>query len=79
MLNGDFVQFLQALRLGNTIVDHNGVDVLHVGDADELVDGGVVALVAFERRVRRLPLLVRHAEKCDIKNISLTCVDDVHL
>ena len=55
MLDGDFVQFLQALRLRNTIVDHDGVDVLHVGDADELVDGGVVALIAFERRIGGLP------------------------
>ena len=79
MLDGDLVEFLQPLRLGDTIVDHDGVDVLHVGDADELVDGGVVALVAFERRVRRLPLLVRHAKKRDIENICFTRVDDIHL
>ena len=53
--DGDFVQLLQTLRLGSTIVDHDGIDVLHVGDADELVDGGVVALVAFERRIGGLP------------------------
>ena len=51
MLNGDLVQLLEALGLGNPIIDHHGVDVLHVGDADELVDGSVVALVAFERRI----------------------------
>lgn len=111
MLDGDFVEFHQPLRLGDArllaatslrscarspcslrgfppkrvaflrriLIDHDGVDVLHVGDADELVDGGVVALVAFELRVRGLPLLVRHAEKRDIENIRLACVDDVHL
>ena len=79
MLDGDFVQLLEALGLGNPIVDHDGVDVLHVGDADKLVDGGVVALVAFERRIGGLPLLVRHAEKRDIENIRFACVDDVHL
>ena len=46
MLDCDFVQLLEALRLRNAIIDHDGVDVLHVGDADKLVDGGVVALVA---------------------------------
>ena len=51
MLDGDFVQLLESLGLGHSIVDHDGVDVLHVGDADELVDCGVVALIAFERRV----------------------------
>ena len=61
------------------IIDHDGIDVLHVGDADKLVDCGVVALVAFERRVCGLPLLVRHAEECDIENVCLACVDYVHL
>ena len=55
MLDGDFVQLLQALRLRDSVIDHDGVDVLHVGDADELVDGGIVALVAFERRIGGLP------------------------
>ena len=79
MLDGDFVQFLEALGLGNPIIDHDGVDVLHIGDANQLVDGGVVALVAFERRVGGLPLLMRHAEKRDIENIRFACVDNVHL
>ena len=79
MLDGDFVQFLEALRLGHSVVDHHGVDLLHVGDADKLVDGGVVALIALERRVCRLPLLVRHAKQGNIQHISLACIDDVHL
>ncbi len=55
LLDGDFVQFLEALRLRNAVINHDGVDVHHVGDADELVDGGIVALVAFERRIGGLP------------------------
>ena len=47
LLDGDFVEFFEALRLRNAIIDHDSVDVLHVGDADELVDCSVVALVAF--------------------------------
>ena len=79
MLYGDFVQLLQPLGLGNAVIDHYGVDVLHVGDADELIDGGVVALIALERWVCSLPLLVRHAEKCHIQHISFARVDYVHL
>ena len=60
-------------------MDHDGIDIFHVRDADELVDGGVVALVALERRVGGLPLLVRHAEECHIENIRFARVDDVHL
>ena len=79
MLDGDLVQLLQPLRLRNTIIDHDGVDVLHVGDTNELVDGGVIALVAFERRVGDLPLLMRHAEESYIQHIRFARVDDVHL
>ena len=50
-MDGDFVQPLQALRLRDSVVDHHRVDVLHVGDADELVDRRVVALVAFQRGI----------------------------
>ena len=47
LLDGDFVKLFETLWLGNAIIDHDGVDVLHVGDADELVDRGIVTLVAF--------------------------------
>lgn len=30
LLDGDFVQLLEPLRLGNPVVDHHRVDVLHV-------------------------------------------------
>ena len=46
LVNGYFVQAFQPLWLRDAVVNHDGVDVLHVGDADKLVDGGVVALVA---------------------------------
>ena len=79
LLDGYFVEFLEALRLWNAIVYHDSIDILHVGDADKLVNCGVVALVAFQRWIRGLPLLVCHAEERDIQNICFTRVDDVHL
>ena len=51
LLNGDFVQLLETLGLGDSVLYHDGIDILHVRNADELVDGGVVALVALERRI----------------------------
>ena len=47
LLDGDFVELFEALGLRDSVIDHDGVDVLHVGDADELVDRGIVTLVAF--------------------------------
>ena len=41
LLDGDFVELFEALGLRDSIIDHDSVDVLHVGDADKLVDSGV--------------------------------------
>ncbi len=43
LLDGDFVEFAEALGLGDAVVDLDGVDVLQIGEADELVDGCVIA------------------------------------
>ena len=78
-MNCDFVQALQSLGLRDAVVYHDGVDVLHIGDADKLVDGGVVALVAFKVGVCGLPLLMRFAEQRHIEYVRFACVDHAHL
>ena len=47
LLDGNLVELHKTFALGHTVVDEYGVDVLHVRQADEFVDGGVVADVAF--------------------------------
>ena len=57
LMNGDFVQTLQTLRLRNAVLNHHRVEVLHVGDADQLVDVRIIPLVALEVRLERQCLL----------------------
>ena len=65
-MDGDFVEAFKALRLRDSVVDHHRVDILHVGDADELVDRRIVALVALQRRILALPLLMRLAKQRNV-------------
>lgn len=48
LLYGDLVQSLETLRLRDAFVYHNGIDTLHIGDANQLVYCGVVTLIAIE-------------------------------
>ena len=43
-------------------VDENGIQAFHVGKADELVDGSVVADITFEFRVGISPFFSAEAE-----------------
>lgn len=79
LMDGDFVQALEALRLRDAVFDHNRVEVLHVREADELVDRRMVALIALQIRIFKLPLLVGLAEERDVENIRFVRVDDAHL
>ena len=65
-MDGDFVEALETLRLSDAVVDHHRIDVFEIGNADELIDVGVISLITFECRIRRLPLLMGATEKRDI-------------
>ncbi len=43
LLDGNLVEFYQALTLRHSVIDENGIDVLHIREADEFVDGSIVA------------------------------------
>ena len=78
-MDGDFVEPPQPLRLRYAILNHPGVEVLHVRHADQLIDVGIVSLVAFEVWMRELPLLMRPPEKRNIQHVRLVRVNDTHL
>lgn len=78
-MDGDFVEPPQSFRLRYAVLDHHGVEVFHVRHADQLIDVGIVSLVAFEVWMRELPLLVRLPEKRNIQHVRLVRVDDAHL
>ena len=47
LLDSDLVEFYKSLALGDTVVNENSIDILHVREADEFIDGGIVADIAF--------------------------------
>ena len=61
-MDGDFVESFETLGLEDAVLDHHGVEVFHVRQADQLIDVGIVSLVAFEVWMRELPLLMRLPE-----------------
>ena len=46
LVDGGSVEFPQALSLLDSLVNHDGVEAFQIGQADEFVDGGIVADVA---------------------------------
>ena len=48
LLDCNLVELYQAFALRHTVVDKDGIDILHVREADEFVDSGIVADVAFQ-------------------------------
>lgn len=78
-MDGDFVESPQSFRLRHAILDHHGVEVFHVRHADQVIDVGIVSLIAFEVWMRELPLLMRLPEKRNVQHVRLVRVDDAHL
>ena len=62
MFDGYLVQAFQALALRDAVADEDGVEIFKVGEADKLVDGGIVAHVAFLVGVGIAPFLGGNAE-----------------
>ena len=85
-MNGDFVQPFKPIWLRDTILNHHGVEVFHIGDADQLIDVRIVTLdvrivtlIALQVWVCNLPLLMCLTKQRDIQHVCLVRIDDVHL
>jgi len=42
-----WLSFYKSLSLGYAIANENGIDILHVREADKFIDSGIVADIAF--------------------------------
>ena len=47
LVDGDAVETYEAFALGNALIYKHGIDILHVGKADQSIDGGIVTDVSF--------------------------------
>ena len=61
LLNGYLVKFLQAVGLRHALVDKHRIDILHIDEANQLIDSSIVTHVAFQFGIGSAPLLSRHA------------------
>ena len=75
LLDCYLVEFMQAFLLGHTFVDENRVEVLHIAQANQLVDCCVVADIAFVLGMCVAPLLGCHAEQSHIEYIRFVGID----
>ena len=75
MLNSDFVEFLQALRLTHAGFNEYSIQVFHVGKTNQLIYSSVVSYVAWQRRIVASLLLSSHAKHSHIEHICLIGVD----
>jgi len=47
LLDGNLIEFHKPFSLWNTIIDEHGIDILHIRQAYQFVDCGIVANIAF--------------------------------
>jgi hypothetical protein len=74
--DGDSVQLYQPFAPGKSFVDEYGVDVFHVREANQPVDSGAVADVAFQVGVRFAPCSGSRAEERHVQHAGFTGMDD---
>lgn len=69
-MDGYLVEFDESFGLWHAFFDEEGVEILHIGEAYELVDGGIVANVAFAVGILLAPLACCDSEHCHVEHIG---------
>lgn len=75
LADGDFIELQEALGLGNTLADENGIEALEICEDDKLLKRSMVADVAFGIGMSIAPLLGGLSEQRDIKQIGFVGID----
>ena len=75
LLDGDLVEFVQAVGLRYAFVDKDRIDILHIRKANQLIDSSIVTHVAFEFGIGIAPFFGSHTKQCHIQHICLFCID----
>ena len=78
-MDGDCIESAKPFCLWKPIVYENGVQAFHIGQADELVNGGIITNVSLEIGIGVPPFSRRHAEQGDIKKVGLIGIDKGNL
>lgn len=75
LADGDFIELQEALGLGNTLADENGIKALEICEDDKLLKRRMVADVAFGIGMGIAPLPGGLSKQCDIKQIGFVGID----
>lgn len=75
----DLIQLYQSFGLWHSLLNEYSVEILHIGKAYKLVDGGVIADVPFEVGICFTPLFRSLAKHSHIQHISFIGADDTCL
>ena len=71
----DGIQFHKPFGLREVLTDKQGIQVLQVGETDELRDVGIIPDSAGPVSMRLPPLLCCYAEQRHVEHIRFGCVD----
>ncbi len=67
--DGNLIEAHKAVALWLTLINEDGIDVLHICQADEFVDGSIVTDIPFQLRMGFTSLLGRLSEHGHIENV----------
>ena len=76
---GYLIQLDKSFTLSHALLDENSIEVLHIRQANQLIDSGIVTDIAFLVCIRLPPLFGSHAEHRYVEHISLVGVNDACL
>ena len=78
-MDRDCIQFYQPIGLGNIFADEMCIEILEVGEADQLRDIGVIPDIPFFIRVAVAPFFCGESEERHVEEIGFGCVHPVDL
>ncbi len=73
------VQFYKPFTLRHLLVDECGIEILHIAQSDQLVDGSIVTVIAFQNGILLTPHLRSHAEHGHVQHVGFVGIDDAPL
>ena len=78
-MNSDSIELYKPFTLRHLLVDEYGIEILHVGQTDQLVDGGIIPDIAFQIGILFSPHLRGHAEHGHVQHVGFIGIDDACL
>ena len=76
---GYLIQLNKPFSLWYAIVYKHGINIFHIWEADEFVDGGIVTDITFQLRIGLAPLLGSHAKHGHVEHVSFLSINNARL